>query len=244
MQNELDALPGETSYNSGTMKLFGTTHILLLIAVVLAAASLAWLCRTTRVSARAVRLTLGWGLVLNELIWWWFRYSHEGFRFPVNLPLQLCDITLWSTAIACLTVAPVLVEFAWFAGLAGAGLALLMPDLWSPWPSYPAVYFFVAHGGIVAGAFALVAGRIAPLRPGAMWRAFALLFGYAIFAGSFNAAFGTNYMYLCRKPAGASLLDEMGPWPSYVIAGAVLSLALFWLLSLPVRVSAAASDHR
>jgi len=54
-------------------------------------------------------------------------------------------------------------------------MALLTPDLWEPWPRYPAIYFFVAHGGIVVGIAVLVLGRLAPLRQGAVWRAFGML---------------------------------------------------------------------
>jgi hypothetical integral membrane protein (TIGR02206 family) len=187
---------------------------------------------------------VGWGLAVNEVIWWWFRYSREGFRFPENLPLQLCDVTIWATVIACLTLAPTAVEFAWFAGIAGASMALLTPDLWSPWPSYPAIYFFVAHGGIVIGACALVPGRLARLRPRAVWRAFGMLAAYAAIVGAFNAIFGTNYMYLCRKPGSASILDQLGPWPVYLAVSGVLALALFWLLWLPVRFTATATDPR
>ena len=175
------------------------------------------------------------GLAANELIWYGFRYSQEGFQFPNNLPLQLCDITVWTTVAACLTLSPLVVEFDYFAGIAGAGMALLTPNLWSAWPSYPAIYFFLAHGGVVVGIAVLVFGRIAPLRPGAIWRAFALLLAYAALVGIFDAIFRTNYMFLCQKPPAASLLNVLGPWPYYIASGTGVGLALYWLLWLPVR---------
>ena len=153
------------------MPLLGYAHISLLIGVAGAAILLAVLCRRDRGSrggvSRIVRFALGFGLAANELIWWAFRYSHEGVH-RANLPLQLCDLTVWSTVWACIKPVPIMVEFAYFAGLAGAGMALLTPDLWSPWPSYPAIYFFVAHGGVVVAVAVLVFGGAAPLRqPGA-----------------------------------------------------------------------------
>jgi hypothetical integral membrane protein (TIGR02206 family) len=211
------------------MRLFGPLHLSLLAAIAGVCAALSLLCRRRRAAARTVRLALGYGLAANELAWWVFRYSHEGVRLA-NLPLQLCDVGVWTSAAACLTMAPALVEFAYFVGLAGGGMALLTPDLWSPWPTYPAIYFFVAHGGIVAACAVLVFGKIAPLRRGAVWRAYGLLLLYAAAVGGFNAAFGTNYMYLCRKPHNASLLDALGPWPVYLAAGAVVALGIFWLL--------------
>ena len=114
-------------------------------------------------------------------------------------------------------------------------MALLTPDLWTPWPSYPAIYFFVVHGGIVVAMAVLAMGGIAPLRAGAVWRAFGMLVGYAAIAGAFNAVCGTNFMYLCRKPANPSLLDVLGPWPWYLAGGAGLAWVLFWLLWLPAR---------
>lgn len=198
------------------------------------AAGLAVVCRRFPQWRRTIRLALGWFLIVNELVWWRFRYAHEGVHLA-NLPLQLCDVTLWASAVACLTLAGPIVELAYFAGLAGAGMALLTPDLWSPWPTYPAIYFFLAHSGIVIICVVLVFGRVCPLRPGAMWRAFALLLTYALGVGIFNQIYGTNYMYLCRKPKNASLLDALGSWPWYLVAGAATALVLFWLLWLPAR---------
>jgi hypothetical integral membrane protein (TIGR02206 family) len=211
--------------------LFGPLHLALIGVIAACCIALSVLCRRKLVSTRAVCLAIGWGLVINELIWWAFRYSHEGLHLW-NLPLQLCDATLWMSALACLTCWPRVVEFTYFGGLAGAGMAILTPDLWSPWPSYPAIYFFIAHGLIVLAVSVLVFGRIAPLAPGAMWRAFGMLLGYTAVVGAVNAIAGTNFMYLCRKPKGASLLDSLGPWPVYLIAGAAVALALFWVLSL------------
>ncbi|MEO8591778.1 MAG: TIGR02206 family membrane protein [Candidatus Solibacter sp.] len=215
------------------MPLFGALHLTLLLLIASACGILSLVClRGTCV--RAVRLAVGWGIVVNELIWWAFRYSHEGVHLW-NLPLQLCDVTLWMSAIACITLNPRVVEFAYFGGLAGAGMALLTPDLWTPWPSYPAIYFFIAHGGIVLAVCILVFGRIQPLNAGAVWRAYGMLLAFATAIGIVNVLAGTNYMYLRAKPKGASLLDQLGPWPNYLIAAAIVALALFWLLWLPVR---------
>jgi hypothetical integral membrane protein (TIGR02206 family) len=217
------------------MKLFGPIHLALLAAIAAIAIGLVRMCRKVPARGHSVRLALGWGLIVNESIWWCFRYSHEGVHMA-NLPLQLCDLTVWAAAIACLTMLAPIVELAYFAGFAGAGMALLTPDLWSPWPSYPSIYFFVAHGGIVIAAAVLVFGRICPLNGRAVWRAYTLLLGYAFLVGTFNKICGTNYMYLCRKPKNASLLDALGPWPWYLVPAAATALALFGLLWLPTRV--------
>lgn len=217
------------------MPLFGLVHNALLAATLLIAIVLIWIVRRYPQFQRAIRLTLGYSVAINEIIWWCYRYSHEGFRFPHNLPLQLCDITVWAAVIACLTVKRGIVEFAYFAGIAGAGMALLTPDLWSPWPSYPAVYFFLAHGGIVIGGMVLVFSPIVPLRSGAVWRAFGWVVTYACLVGLFDAVFKTDYMYLCAKPNNASLLDMLGPWPVYLGVTAAITLALFFLLWVPAR---------
>lgn len=216
------------------MTLFGPLHLVLLAAIAAGAVALPWFCRRGAVNKHAARLAVGCALLLNELGWWAFRYSHEGVHLQ-NLPLQLCDLTVWLSVLACLTARPAIVEFAYLAGMTGAGMALLTPDVWSPWPTYPAIYFFAAHGGIVIAVALMAFGGIVRFREGAVWRSFGLLMAYAVLVGAFNAAFGSNYMYLCRKPASTTLLDKLGPWPWYLIPAAALGLGFFWLLWLPVR---------
>ena len=122
-----------------------------------------------------MRLGLGWFLLGNELVWWVYRYSSEGWRFPEGLPLQLCDLGVWITVIAALKPSERNFDLAYYVGLAGAGMATLTPDIWEPFPSYPTVYFFLAHGGVVATILALVWGGAGRPRPGSWWRALALV---------------------------------------------------------------------
>ena len=186
-------------------------------------------------AAKPIRLTLAAFLTVNELIWYVFKYSHEGWRFPEGLPLQLCDLSLWLAILACLTLRPLIYEFAYFAGIGGSMMAVLQPDLWAPLCSYPTIYFFVVHGGVVVAVLYLTWARLARPRPGSAWRAFLLLCAFAAVVGAFDAVFHTNYVYLRQKPGSASLLDFFGPWPWYIFGGLGVALIVFLLMSLPFR---------
>jgi hypothetical integral membrane protein (TIGR02206 family) len=214
-------------------RLFSLTHIAILTAIPLIASILAALARRHRLYARRISLSLAALLTVNEVIWYSYRYSTEGFRFPEGLPLQLCDAMVWLAVAALLTSAQWIFETAFLVGIAGAGMALLTPDLWAPLRSYPSVYFFLAHGAIVVAVLFLVLSKTRSLQPGCVWRVFLSVNLFALIVGTFNAIFHTNYMYLCRKPQSASLLDYFGPWPFYVICGELLALVLLWTLWLP-----------
>jgi hypothetical integral membrane protein (TIGR02206 family) len=216
-------------------QLFGPAHLLILAAVPASAALLAGACRRSSAWARRVRFSLGTLLCVNELIWYAYRLYTEGLRIPEGLPLNLCDLTVWFTVVAAFTLHPFAFEVAYFAGLGGSGMALLTPDLWAPFPSYPTTYFFLAHGMVIATILALLWSGSAAPRAGSVWRVFGALNAYAAVIGIFDAVFQTNYMYLARKPEGASVLDYLGPWPVYVIGGETIALVLFWLLWLPWR---------
>jgi hypothetical integral membrane protein (TIGR02206 family) len=174
------------------VRLFGPLHISLLIAVASIAVALPILCWRGFIPMRGARLSIGWTLAINELVWWIYRYSREGIH-AANLPLQLCDLTVWLAVLGCLTVVPSLVEFAYFAGVAGAGMALLTPNLLFPWPSYAALYFFVAHGGIVIAVALLAFGGFARFRPAAVWRSF----GFPLSAAIICSCAGNPLIHPC-----------------------------------------------
>lgn len=173
--------------------------------------------------------------MFNELFWYGYKLRYEGLRFPEGLPIQLCDFTLWLTILAAITWKPWCYEFGYYAGVAGSSMAVLTPDLWAPFPSYPTVYFFLSHGLVVVTILTLTWSRAYRPRRHSAWFAFRTLNLYAAGIALFNAVFHTNYLYLCRKPVSASLLDCLGPWPVYVMPGEALALAMFLLLGLPFR---------
>jgi hypothetical integral membrane protein (TIGR02206 family) len=195
------------------------------IACLAVALSLA--CRRKIVPHRYVRAALICLLIGGELQ----RYLTADIRFPETLPLNLCNITTWVAVLACLRLFPMAVEFTYFAGLAGGGMALVTPDMGSSMPAS----FFVNHGAIILTASALIYGRIAPLGDHAIWRAYAWFVLYVALIGLFDWKFGVNYGYLRDKPGTLSVLSVLGPWPFYIVWGFGVGFALFWLLWLPVR---------
>ncbi len=209
------------------MRLYTAAHLFWIATIALASVGLSVLTRRDRIP----KLVLRWGLAIFMVGGELQRYFKDGMAFPDRMPLHLCNLSTWAAVLACLTLSPLAGEFTYFAGLAGAGLAILSPDMGSEWNTR----FFVNHGGLIVTAIVLFAGRLIPMRRGAMWRSYALLLTYAALLGVYNWAFHTNYGYLAHKPEQKTLFDLLGPWPYYIGGLALLGLVIFALLGLPFR---------
>ena len=162
------------------LKLFGPAHLLILISIPLLAVGLALWCRRNGSAARFIRYGLAGSLALIELIWYVYVLRVQGFHFPNGLALDLCDVTLWVTVLAASTLKPWVCEIVYYTGLAGSGMALFTPDLWTPGWSYPIISFFLAHGITVVTVLTLVWGKLARPRAGSVWRVLAIVNAYAV----------------------------------------------------------------
>jgi hypothetical integral membrane protein (TIGR02206 family) len=205
------------------MQVFGVTHILWLLGIAGTSAAMAWVVRRQTIPRLYVRAALAAFLIGGELQ----RYFHDGMRWPDAMPLNPCNITTWVAVIACLSMAPWAVEYTYFAGFSGAGMALLTPDMGAEWPPR----FFVNHGGLIVVASAFIFGRMAQLRPRAIPKAYAIFASFIGFTALFDWMTGTNYAYLRQKPA-ASVLSYLGPWPLYIFGAGGVALILFSVLWL------------
>ena len=214
-------------------EMFGAAHFAILSAVLLLAAALAFVQRRFAPAGKGVRLGLAAILLLDTLWWDGFLAWHHQLTFPDHLPIELCDITLYLTVVALITLRPAIFDLVYYFALAGTTMALLTPDLWERFPSLGTVQFFVAHGLVVAAVLFLAWSRLARPRRGSVWRAMLGLNAWALIDGAMDWAYGTNYMYLRTKPANASLLDLFGAWPWYIVVTEGVALALFLLLYVP-----------
>lgn len=213
------------------MPAYGLSHIFWLIGIAGTATGLCVVSRRKLVGQRVFRTVLACVLAAVEIE----RTLHDGVHFPDRMPFNLCNVATWAAVLALVTLNPMALEFAYFEGIAAAAMALLMPDMGKVWP----VRFFLNHGGTIVATTALVFGRMAGIRPGAVWRAFGMLAIYVAVLGAFDFAFGVNYGYLRHKPEGVTLMNLLGPWPIYVLWDGVVGLGLFSLLWIPARRSAA-----
>jgi hypothetical integral membrane protein (TIGR02206 family) len=201
---------------------YGLSHAAWLAGIACVSALVSWICRRNLVPHPYVRAALICLLVGGELS----RLTTATIRFPGSLPLQLCNVTTWVGVLACLSLSPLAVEFVYLVGFSAASMSLLSPDFGSGRPAQ----FFLNHGAIIVTASALIFGRITSLRPGAVARAYAVFMLYMGLIGLFDWKYKVNYVYLRRKPGGATLLDLFGPWPYYLVVCAVVALTLLSLM--------------
>jgi hypothetical integral membrane protein (TIGR02206 family) len=200
----------------------------------LTAAGLVWLVRRHPRVGSGVRFGLA-GLLLTLTVVTLVNERRSGRPWGDLAPFHLCDLAIFVGLFALVTRSPLACEVLYFWACAGTLLAIITPDVLVGFPHPYFLSYFALHGAVVVTALLLVWGLGRPPRSGAVWRVLLLTNAYAALVGAVNLVFGTNYLYLCAKPAGRTLLDWFGPWPVYILVAEVVALGLFTLLALPFR---------
>jgi hypothetical integral membrane protein (TIGR02206 family) len=193
--------------------------------------------RSHRGTARELPARRGYALVLGGVVVTMQAYyllEPGGFRLGTSLPLELCDLAEIAAVVALWTRSPRATAFTYYVALTLSIQGILTPSLGQAFPTPRFLGFWTLHFLVVWAAVYLTWGL--GFRP--TWRLYrfaclaTLLWVAVVFP--LNAALDTDYGYLNRKPASASLLDLLGPWPGYVLAGAVIVLGGWALvLTLP-----------
>ena len=147
-----------------------------------------------------------------------------------SVPLRLTDLATVTAAYALWSQRHWAFALTCYWGLVLSTQALISPVLYAPdFPHYKFLAFWAIHLLVVWAAIYLTWGR--GMRP--QWRSYriaviaTLLWAAVTF--TFNRIAGTNYGFLNREPATATLLDVLGPWPLYILTAGVV-IAMVWAL--------------
>ncbi|WP_171054987.1 TIGR02206 family membrane protein [Mycobacterium sp. DBP42] len=212
---------------------YGPSHWAAIAVFVVGAAVLVWLGRRqsewqSRTLGRVLG-TLTAAIYAAMLVYTFIPPSVER-----SVPLRLTDLATVVGAYALWSQRHWAFVLTYYWGLVLSTQALISPVLKSPdFPHYEFLAFWSIHLLVVWAAIYLAWGR--GMRPN--WRDYRFVVVvtavWAAFTMTFNALAETNYGFLNAKPATASLLDLMGPWPVYVLVASTLVAGVWALMTWP-----------
>ncbi len=214
---------------------FSGEHLLLLGLFVVGAVAVVLVGRRQRGTPAARRFSRVYAVVLacvtvpSQV----FQLTPGDFDLGSSLPLQLCDLAWVAAVWALWTHDRVPVALTYFWGLTLTVQGIITPSLGQAFPHPRYLAFWAMHFLVVWAALYLTLG----LGLGPRWREYritvAVTLVWAVLVFAINSVLDVNYGYLNDKPGSASLLDLLGPWPAYVLAGLAILLAGWALITWP-----------
>lgn len=214
---------------------YDTSHVTVLAVFAVGAVAVVWLGGRIRESSaeQIVRRSFAIAVLGVTVPLQVLQLLPEEWNPNTSLPFQLCDLA-WMFAVHALwTRNRVSSTVTWLWGITLTTQGMVTPDLASAFPEPRFLMFWGMHVFIVWSALLLVPGlRILPT-----WRTYrltvAITLAWAVSVFTYNVIAGSNYGYLNQLPHNASLLDYLGPWPTYVVFEIAIVAAVWALLTWP-----------
>ncbi len=217
-----------------SFKLFDITHIIIIIIDLLLIFLLILFSKfLSQTKKNVIALILAILLIINSASIYIYQILMGIWFYRYSLPLQLCDLALIAVIYTLFTKNKYTYELSYFWALSGTLLAIITPAIYSNFPDFEFITFFINHSFVVISVIYLtVAFKMKP-EIKSIWRAFIITNLYLFIISVFNLIFHTNYFFVCEKPEQSSILDYFGPWPYYILACEPFALAYFFMLYLP-----------
>jgi hypothetical integral membrane protein (TIGR02206 family) len=181
-----------------------------------------------------IRWSVAVFLILNELAWHLYNIRAGTWTVRDMLPLHICSVMVFASAILLITKSYRLYEFQYFLGIAAASQVLFTPEGGAyPFPGFHFFQTFLSHGMIIFSALYMT--FVEGFRPTAksLLRVAVGMNLYMLAVGLINIPLGSNYLFLMDKPPIPSLLDFLGPWPWYILGMEAVGAVFCILLYLP-----------
>lgn len=225
-------------HGCGPFVLFGPAHLACLGFLLLAVVAVLLLRRRFSPRARRIfRYSLAGLLIANEVSTHIWHALVGQWTVQYMLPLHLCSVFSWLTAVMLLTRSYRIYEFAYFLGIGGALQALITPHPGFGFPHYRFFQAYFAHAPIVLGTvYMTVVEGYRPV-PRSLLRVAVAIHLYMLPVFGLNLLLGSNYLFINRKPAEPTLLDYLGPWPWYILGMEAVGLLTCLILYLPFALA-------
>ncbi|TMU87608.1 TIGR02206 family membrane protein [Bacillus sp. BHET2] len=172
-------------------------------------------------------------LVLSEFTFQMWYILNDRWDLTINLPFQLCSLSLYLCAIMLITKSYRVFEISFFVSMSGAFIAIITPELFFGFPHFRYFQFFLAHMVIVLSCLYMVWIEGYKLTFSSLVRAFLALNAMATIVYVVDVTFGANYMFLIHKPYNTNPIDYLGDYPWYLLSLEGVSLILFSILYSP-----------
>ena len=165
-------------------------------------------------------------------------FYREGYgigNWKLGLPLHLCDFSSASIIIYFFTKRREFFLFAFFAGISGAGMAILTPDVKYSFPHIDYLRHMIGHSMILLGvAYAIIIDNQRPQLKD-VHRVLGVLSVFLLLMYPINNLLGSpaNYWYVAEKPPGFNVTDLMRDAPYHMIDIYILTVVICYLIYLP-----------
>lgn len=224
-------------YTGAPFVLFGVWHLTALLVIVLLNFAMLGFRKSSEKTRSVVRWSMAIILWVNEAAWhvWNAYWGH--WDIQTMLPLHLCSVLILLTGFMLIFKNYRIYEFVYLLGIGGGLQALLTPDAGIyGFPHFRIFQTMISHGLLITSAIYMT--TVEGFRP--TWKS---ILRVAIIANIYmamiyfvNLNLGSNYMMINGKPATASLLDLLPPWPIYIIFLELIGVATCLLLYLPFLI--------
>ena len=226
--------------NANPFILFGTTHIVTIIAITLISIFLQLIYKTKSeyqksIMTKAIAFVIFCHVIISP---YKDLYLLENpYNWREVLPFHMCDLSEIFLIFFLLGGPSILYKCAFFWGLAGATMAIITPDI--EFLDLDYAFFMVGHGMIIIGImYATVALDNRPYAKDIVTVSLitALILLPITYLINYILGEPANFWYLMQKPAGASLMDAFPEPPYHLLVTTPLAILMFCLIYIPYFV--------
>ena len=226
--------------NANPFILFGTTHIVTIIAITLVSIFLPLIYKTKSeyqksIMTKAIAFVIFCHVIISPYKDLYLLDNPYNWREV--LPFHMCDLSEIFLIFFLLGGPSILYKCAFFWGLAGATMAIITPDI--EFLDLDYAFFMVGHGMIIIGImYATVALDNRPYAKDIVTVSLitALILLPITYLINYILGEPANFWYLMQKPAGASLMDAFPEPPYHLLVTTPLAILMFCLIYIPYFV--------